>query len=165
MGQDNVSHWKENLGLWKIIVTQQSAAASRNATSNCITQKEEGIYLVCAETPPSSLGPVIWDGPKDRGKGGGGGVIEEIGVWLATKLGEKGIKSEMYYLFLIFFIMQRRIRQRRPRTVEQLKSCIHHLQNCNNWYLQLPNDYKVQLKGDVTQCKNASVPTFFECVF
>ena len=30
--------------------------------------------------------------------GGGGGVIEQIGVRLATKLGEKGIKSEKKYI-------------------------------------------------------------------
>ena len=53
----------------------------------------------------------------------------------------------------VWRILKRRIRQRQPWTVEQLKSCIHqewatfpHLQNCNNWYHQFLNDYKVKWK-------------------
>ena len=36
-----------------------------------------------------------------------------------------------------------RIRQRRPQTFEQLKNGQKFHSNCNNWYLQFTNDYKV----------------------
>ena len=49
---DGHSHMGSGV-LWKIIVTQQSVAASRNATWNCIIAKRKA--FICVETPPSSL--------------------------------------------------------------------------------------------------------------
>ena len=70
-------------------------------------------------------------------------------------------------LLKIQCIMKRRIRQRQPGTVVYTKSGQKiNLQNCNNWYLQFPNYYKMWLKEKVMlpSDKHASVPTFFECV-
>ena len=56
-----------------------------------------GLEKVCHSTGSRDLAEAARDEVYvvDILKNSMGGVIEEIGVWLATKLGEKGIQSEM----------------------------------------------------------------------
>ena len=69
----------------------------------------------------------------------------------------------------VWRIMKRRIRQRRPRTVEQLKSGIHKewakipLAKLQQLISSVPKRLQsfIKRKGDVTRGKHASVPPFF----
>ena len=69
---------------------------------------------------------------------------------------------DLSHIESVWRIMKRRIRQRQPRTVEQLKSCVHQ-----EWTkIALAKLQLLQISSVPNQLpggKLASVPTFFEC--
>ncbi len=72
----------------------------------------------------------------------------------------------------IWRIIKRKMRQRRPKTVEQLEACIRQewdnipIPKLEQLVSSVPRRLQTVIKrrGDATQCKHGLVPTFLRCV-
>ncbi len=72
----------------------------------------------------------------------------------------------------IWHIIKRKMRQRRPKTVEQLEACIRQewdnipIPKLEQLVSSVPRRLQTVIKrrGDATQCKHGLVPTFLRCV-